>query len=263
MTGPELASTTSIPEGPVDRAFHLLQVLVAAGEPVGVRELSRRTGLPRSTTSRLVSTLERLGMIERTTDGNVVPGSALATLQTSTSHELLLRDRLRPLLSELVNTFGESAALAVDDGDALLYVAQVAGENPVSVGDVEGERHAYHLVAPGLVTMAHWPADQLRRHLGTVLTAATDRSMTKPTALRKRLKQIVIDGWAWTDQELDLGINGLAVPVFTDGEMTATLSLYGPSYRFSPEARPALATNLATLVATRTGAASPDGKLRP
>ena len=253
----EFASTSSAPEGPVDRAFHLLQVLVAAGEPLGVRELGRRTGLPRSTASRLVSTLERLGMIERTADGSAAPGGALATLQTSTTQELLLRDRLRPLLTELVNTFGENAALAVDDGDALLYVAQVKGENPVSAGDVDGERHPFHLVAPGLVTMAHWPADRLREHLSGPLTPATDHSVTRPPALKRRLKQITANGWAWTNQELDLGINGLAVPVFGDDasstrELTATLSLYGPSYRFSPEARPTLAEDLANLVSTRT-----------
>jgi len=236
----------------VDRAFHLLQVLVAAGEPLGVRELGRRTGLPRSTTSRLIATLDRLGMVERTANGDAIPGGALATLQASMSQDLLLRDRLRPLLTELVNTFGESAALAVDDGDALLYVAQVASENQVSVSDVDGERHAFHLVAPGLMTMAHWPADRLRAHLGATLPAATEHSVTKPGPLRRRLKQAAADGWVWTNQELDLGINGLAVPVFADGGLAATLSLYGPSYRFCAETRPTLARDFAALVTTRT-----------
>ncbi len=249
MTTPEPPS--SVAEGPVDRAFHLLQVVVAAGGPVGVRELGRRTGLPRSTASRLVGTLERLRMVDRTADGDVIPGGALATLQIDKDTAPLLRDRLHPLLVDLVHRFGENAALAVDDGDELLYVSNIASENPVSVGDVSGERHPFHLVAPGLIAMAAWPAKRLANHLATPLESATEHSVITPAALRKRISTVRSDGFAWTNQELDIGINGFAVPVVIDGETVATISLYGPSYRFSPEARPELAGDVATIVRDR------------
>lgn len=246
-----LEQPSSVSEGPVDRAFHVLQTVVAAGEPVGVRELGRRTGLPRSTASRLVATLERLRMVDRTADGDVVPGGALATLQIEASAPPLLRDRLQPLLVEIEKEFGENAALAVDDGDMLLYVSNVATENPVSVGDVAGERHHFHLVAPGLVVMATWPADRLAAHLAAPLVAATEFSVTDPDVVAQRVETIAADGFAWTDQELDVGINGLAVPVSLDGEFAAAISLYGPSYRFSPTVRPSLAAELRDLVAER------------
>jgi DNA-binding IclR family transcriptional regulator len=251
MATRETQSTAA--DGPVDRAFRVLQEVVSAGEPLGVREIGRRTGLPRSTASRLIATLERLNMVARTSGGDVVPGSALETLHTDASSTPLLRDRLLPLLNELVTTFGESAALAVDDGDALLYIAQVACENPVSVSDVSGERHAFHFVAPGLVTMAYWSEQRLDEFFANPLPAATPHSLTSPTKLRSRLNGIRFQGYAWTDQELDVGINGLAVPVLNDEGLAATISLYGPSYRFSSDARPALGDELRTLVDTRLG----------
>ncbi|MFT7474865.1 MAG: DNA-binding IclR family transcriptional regulator [Verrucomicrobiales bacterium] len=244
-------STTT--EGPVDRAFRVLQEVVRAGEPLGVREIGRRTGLPRSTASRLIATLERLNMVARTSDGDVVPGSALETLHTDASSTTLLRDRLLPLLTELVATFGENAAMAVDDGDALLYVAQIASENPVSVSDVSGERQPFHLVAPGLLTMTFWEQHRLDDFFADPLLAATPHSMTSPTKLRSRLLSIRAQGYAWTDQELDVGINGLAVSVLSDGNLAATISLYGPSYRFSSDARPTLGDELRALVETRFG----------
>lgn len=252
MTVTEIASSAA--QGPVDRAFHLLQAVVAAGEPVGVRELGRRTGLPRSTASRLVATLERLRMVERTPDGDVVPGGALATLQIDGETTPLLRDRLHPLLVDIVQEFGENAALAVDDGDALRYISNVASENPVSVGDVVGERHDFHLVASGLVAMAAWPSSRLSAHLKDQLSTATEHSMTDPALLRERLTMISSDGHAWTDQELDIGINGLAVPVVIDGDTVASITVYGPSYRFSAEACPTLAAALKQLVAARINA---------
>jgi len=245
-------------ESPVDRAFRLLQVIVAAGEPLGVRELGRRTGLPRSTVGRLVGALTDLGMVDRTTDGSVVPGSALATLQPRAS-EAVLGDQLRPLLAELVSTFGENAALSVDDGGSLLYLSQVTTEHAVSVPGVSGDRHEFHLVAPGLVTMAWWETRRLKSVLAKPLNAATTTSMTTPTALKKRLKNIRNDGYCWTNQELDEGVNGVAVPVIRGDKLIATISLFGPAYRLNLQAQPNLGNELRELVATRADALLPAG----
>ncbi len=245
------ADTSTAGESPVDRAFHVLQTVVAAGEPLGVRELSRRTGLPRSTTSRLVVTLERLRMVGRTADGEVIAGGGLATLQLDAAAAPMLADQLQPMLVDLVQAFGENAALAVDDGDALLYVADVASENSVSVRDVGGERHQFHLVAPGIVTMAHWDQCRLDTYLAGPLLRATGHSVTEPAELRSRCCRVVDDGFVWTDQELEAEVNGLAVPVWSDGDVVATISLYGPSYRFSPQSRPELATAFMQMVTDR------------
>lgn len=255
MPGQETEST--IPQGPVDRAFRVLQTVVAADEPVGVRELSRRTGLPTSTTSRLVLQLERLRMVARASSGQIIPGSALATLQPGASATPLVSDRLRPLLVELASHFGEDAALAIDDGDALLYVAHASSNNAVSVNDVVGERHLFHVVAPGLVALARWDDNRLAVHLDHGLTPATPRSIIEPDAVRKRLRAIARDGFAWAQEEHQLGINGLAVPVDLGGSECGFISLYGPSYRFSPALRPTLARELVDLVTERVGPLRP------
>ncbi len=253
--------STAASEGPIERAFRLLQLVVAAEGTVGVRELGRRAGLPRSTASRLIGILENLGMVARTADGGVVPGSALATLDTERTAAPLLADQLRPLLVDLAQRFGENAALSVDDGDALLYVAQVNSANPVSAPDLSAERHAFHLVAPGLMTMAFWPKARIASALsqsGSPLEAATPQSVTTPQAIRRRLGQARSDGFVWTDQELDVGVNGFAVPVIgVDAECVATISLYGPSYRFSPTASPAVQHEVPRLVAAGASLARP------
>jgi IclR family pca regulon transcriptional regulator len=204
--------------------------------------------------SRLVGILTDLGMVTRTADGSVIPGSALATLQPGGTGAPSLSDRLRPLLSELVQTFHENAALSIDDGDALLYLIQATAENAVSVPEVAGTRHPHHLVAPGLLTIAWWSDKQQDALLSTELEGATEHSMTAPAALRTRLTEIRADGWCWTDQELDVGVNGLAVPVFDGEHLVATISLFGPSYRLNPADRPALSAELAELVQNRAAA---------
>ena len=189
-------------------------------------------------------------MVTRNADGSAMAGSALATLQPSTPARPMLADMLRPLLTELVQTVGENAAVSVDDGDALLYVSQMSGEHPVSVPDVTHERHHFHLVAPGLVTMAWWDRNRLAEHLRD-LEPANDYSVTSPKAIRARLRTIRESGWCWTDQELDIGVNGLAVPVVQNDDLVATISLFGPTYRFNPEALPELANEVVKITESR------------
>lgn len=252
MTVADQTTSSQAGKSPIERAFRLLQIIVASGESLGVRELARRSGLPRSTVSRLVGTLTDLGMIARTADGAAIPGSALATLAPHGGSDPMLGDQLRPLLAELVQTFNENAALSVDDGDRLLYLSQVTADHAVSVPDVSGEHHLFHLVAPGLLTMAWWPPDRLDAALRQPLEERTEQSVIDPAALTERLATVRDNGWCWTNQELDSGVNGLAVPVVVDAQLVATISLFGPAYRLNPDERPTLAAELAAVVADRS-----------
>ena len=122
---PASSTTPSTTSGPVERAFLVLQHVAASDAPVGVRELGRRTGLPRSTASRLASQLVDLGMLARNADGDLVIGPAVATLQGRTTVPPALEDQLRPLLLDLVERFGESAALTIDTPGGAHYLAQI------------------------------------------------------------------------------------------------------------------------------------------
>jgi DNA-binding IclR family transcriptional regulator len=248
----ELATPSS--PGPVHRAFGLLQQIVAAGEPIGVRELGRRCGLSRSTTSRTLGILAELGMVERTPDGGARAGAALATLTRHLAGSpAVLRERMRPLVSEIRRIYQQNAAIGVDDGGGLLYLLSARVPAAVQVADPVGRRFPFHLVAPGLVAMAWWPEARLDEYLSAPLPAATERSVTEPSAIRRRLDLIRRDGYAWTDQELDLEVNGLAAPILDEaGALLAVATLYGPAYRFAESLTPELGEEFAGLVTSRT-----------
>ncbi len=244
----------SRPSGPVDRAFGLLQLVVAAGEPVGVRELARRAGLARSTTSRMLGILGDLGMVERDDTGAARPGAGLATLTRQVRRSpAVLRDQLRPLTVELERAHGENAAVGIDDGDGFLYLDSARVPAAVQVADPAGQSFPFHLVAPGLVVMSAWSQHRLADYLAAPLVRATEHSVTDPVEIRRRLERIRHDGFAWTDQELDLEVNGLAVPITgSDGRVIGAATLYGPAYRLSAHVRPELGDALARLVVDRT-----------
>lgn len=250
-------SGPTAPDGPVHRAFALLQLVVAAGEPIGVRELGRRSGLSRSTTSRTLGILADLGMVERTADGGARPGAGLASLTRRIEQSpAVLRERFRPLAAEMQRVYGENAAVGIDDGAGFLYLASARVPAAVQVADPVGHTYRYHLIAPGLVAMAHWPSERLAAYLAEPLERATRHSVVGVTAIRKRLASTRRVGYAWTDQELDVEVNGLATPILApEGGLLAVATLYGPSYRFSEALQPELGREFAAFVAERTATA--------
>jgi DNA-binding IclR family transcriptional regulator len=190
-------------------------------------------------------------MVERTSDRQVVPGTALATLQIEGGPTPLLRDQLRPLLVELAHLHDESVALAIDDGDGVLYLAQIDAGSPIRAPDVHAERHPFHVVAHGLALMSRWDDARIEPYLASDLAAFTRRSVVDPVQLRDRLAQIRKDGFAWTLEEFDDDVNGLAVVVSMGDEHVASVGYFGPAYRLAPDERPELAQSLLSLVARR------------
>lgn len=240
-------------QGPVPRSFHLLQLVVASDAPLGVRELARRSGLARSSVSRHLAVLAELGMVSRTPNGESLPGPALASLvRGGSSGGEVLAQRLRPLLIEMAEEFGENSAFGVDRGDRFFYLEGERQTGVVQVPDPTSTSYPAHLLASGLLMMAHWDEERIANYLAGELEAATDNSVIEPDLVRRRLDRVREQGYCWALEELDLEVNGLAVPVWGDGaKWVGAVSLYGPSYRMNPKDRPDLAARLVELVASR------------
>jgi DNA-binding IclR family transcriptional regulator len=139
----------------------------------------------------------------------------------------------RPSLAELSAGVGEAAGLSVPDGDLVHYVEQVDTPNPVSVRDWTGSRLPMHAVSSGQVLLAFRQPAAVERFLDASHERFTDRTLVSPEALRERLREVRRNGFAWTQEEFDHGINSVAAPIAdATGEVVAAVHIHGPSYRF-------------------------------
>jgi IclR family transcriptional regulator, acetate operon repressor len=221
----------------VERAVAVVRAVAGADRGLGVSEIARRCGLPKSTTVRLLHTLETLDLVERTTtSGGYRVGVGVQRLATGTPAPGQLRDVARPALRTLVSELGEDASLAVPDGDQLLYVGQVTAGQAVQVPDWSGQRMPYHVAAAGYVLMAAIAPDVLDRVLAPPLEAFAADTCTDPDELRRRVEVARVDGFAWVRDEWAEGITGIAAPVHDDsGRLVAAVNVHGPSFRFPGE----------------------------
>ncbi len=221
----------------VERAFAILRCL--AGGAAGVSEVADRVGLPKSTVSRLLSTLQVLGAVEQAGTGNEYRiGEAMFDITAGARPGRSLISLARPHLSELVDALDEVAGLSVLDVGDVVYLDQVAADHQVQVRDWTGERIPAHMVSSGLVLLAHMSEPELDRYLDRPLEASTDHTITDPAALRQRLAAIAADGYVWTRDEYVPGISSVAAPIFGfDGRVVGAVHVHGPSYRFPEPGR--------------------------
>ncbi|GAA1935623.1 IclR family transcriptional regulator [Nocardioides marmoribigeumensis] len=219
----------------VDRAAALLTLIVESDGPVTFTELAERTGLARSTTSRLLSALERTDLLARHDDG-YAPGRLFAEhaarVGAADPHGDLL-SAASPYLDELAAESRESAHLAVVRHGRLVHIANVeTSHHLLGARDWDAVDVPDHCSALGKVLLA-WDVLPLP---SAPLATPTPHSLDA-VALAEELRVVRRRGWAETHDELEVGLCGAAAPVRdARGHVVAALGVSGPTARIGNRA---------------------------
>jgi IclR family acetate operon transcriptional repressor len=220
----------------IDRGADLLVRVLESEEPVALTDLAIAAGLPKSTASRLVSALERRGLIEQDGErGRLRPGPAILRVAERGMIERNVVELSRPALDALARATGETINLAVPGPDGVEHVAQVDSRHFLGAGQWLGCSVGYEHSANGKVFAAFG-----RAPAGVA------------GAMIHELQMVRREGFATSIDELELGLSAMAAPVRgARGEVIAALSISGPTLRMTPsrieELRPILTSEARTL----------------
>lgn len=216
----------------VGRALDLLEALAASPVPLSISTVAHATGLPVGTTHRLLQTLAGRGYVRQEANRDYAPGLALWRVSGSGVRSLVAP--ARQFLSRLVALTGETANLAVLDGDEVLYVAQVPSPHRLRMFADVGRHVLPHSTAVGKVLLADRPPDEAAatvRRIG--LPARTATTITDPDAFAVELRRVREQRWAIDRGEEDADVCCVAVPVCDAGLAVAAMSVSGPSNRLN------------------------------
>ncbi len=241
----------------ISRAFEVLEALAEHG-PMGLSRLSVRTGLPLTTVHRLVGTLTSLGYVRLGEAKEYSLAPRLIHLGERASR--MVSRWAIPHLTSLVDELGETANLAMLDGDRIVYVAQVPSRHSMRMFTEVGRRVHPHCTAVGKALLARLPEnDVLALVARTGLPAHTEHTITTPEGLGAALIGVRAHGYAVDDGEQELGVRCVAVAL-DDPQLPLALSVSGPAPRMTEdlEARavPALTRAAAAFAADLAGYAS-------
>jgi DNA-binding IclR family transcriptional regulator len=230
----------------VDRALQILDILSRDGH-AGVSDIAEEMGVHKSTVFRLLESLVGPEMVQQNTGrGKYQLGFGILRLAASIPARLSLVREARPILEDLAQQSKETVNLAVLRSGYAVNVDQALGPSSLATHDWVGGLTPLHATSSGKVFLAALPADERRRILDEVgLSARTPRTITDRDVLEKQLLDVARKGYAETSEELEIGLNAIAVPVFNHvGAVIGSVSVSGPAFRFDTEKLPGLITSL-------------------
>jgi IclR family acetate operon transcriptional repressor len=218
----------------IERAFDLLEMLADAGGALGLSELSTISGLPLPTVHRLMRTLVNRGYVRQEASRRYTLGARLIRLGETSSR--MLGTSLRPYLAELVRSTGETANLAMLDGDEVVYIAQVPSSHQMRMFTEPGRRVRPHCTAVGKALLAQLPPGEARALLERGgMPRFTPTTITDPDLLLAHLEVIRKQGYSVDEGEQEVGVRCFAVAV-PDAPAALAISTSGPQARMTDEA---------------------------
>jgi DNA-binding IclR family transcriptional regulator len=223
------------------RGLQVLELLVDSEGGLTTTELAGHIGIDKSGMSRLMGTLEKYRYAER--DGRTrryFLGTHVQELGRRAGRHILLRRVAEPHLRQLGERTAENAHVAVVAGVHALTIADVPSTEALRVVSEVGRRLPLHCSATGKCLLAFsggpLPAD---------LPRFTDATIVEADTLERHLGQIRRHGHALDDEELTLGVRGLAVPIRNrEGRTVAAMGLSGPTVRLTTRSVPDLVRSL-------------------
>lgn len=223
----------------VDRSLLLLELLADAGGSMRLAELEAASGLPLPTVHRLIRSLVHNGYVRQEASRRYALGARLIRLGDTAARGL--GTWARPQLRDLVEKIGETANLALLDGDDVVYVAQVPSEHSMRMFTEVGRRVNAHCTGVGKALLSQLDTDvvlDLLRRTG--MPVMTPNTITDTSALLDQLELIRERGWAVDNGEQELGVWCVAAPI-VGAPARVAISVSGPSGRITADRIEAIA----------------------
>lgn len=207
------------------RGLSVIRAFTERSQTLTIADIARIAGLPRAAARRCLLTLMQLGYVG--SDGRTFYlKPKILALGYSFLSSAPLATILDPVIEQVSAALQESSSAAVLDEDEAVYIARAATKRIMSVGLNVGSRLPAYCTSMGRVLLAHLPAGDLDAYLArVVLKPFTERTITDPEVLRRELERVRERGFALIDQELEIGLRSIAVPVRTaSGTVVAAIN---------------------------------------
>ena len=222
----------------VERATSILKSFSSNEPELGVGEISRRVGIPKSTVFRLLATLEEGGLISQNPDTGLYRlGIGLLVLANNAMVSTDLQRVARPYLRLLASELNETVTLTVLDGHDVVNLELFASTERLimRVGWI-GRRMPIHATSSGKAIIAFKSEEGQKNILPSVLQKFTSHTITDHEKLKTELRQVREKNYAIALEEMEYGLSAVSAPIRNyEGQVMACVSVSGPSNRLTEE----------------------------
>jgi IclR family pca regulon transcriptional regulator len=217
------------------RGLIVIQAFTQQSPQMTISQLSIKTGLSRAAVRRCLYTLTKLGFAGAEDGSRYSLRPRMLTLSHTYTTSNTLAAAAQPILERMSAALHESFSVATLDGEDIVYIARTQVNRVMAVDLHIGSRLPAYCTSMGRILLAYLPAEQLEQYFAKVnLVPHTTRTITSVEKLRLILRNTRRNGYAICDQEYEVGLRSIAVPVYSSsGRVVATLNLSGNAPRIS------------------------------
>jgi IclR family KDG regulon transcriptional repressor len=222
----------------VSHALDILESFTRTEDELGVTDLAKRLGLHKNNVFRLLATLEHRGYIEQNKSSeNYRLGPKTLQIGAIFIEQRECRRQARPILESLMASSGETAVVAVLRGNKVIYMDTVETNRTVRATSRIGAMHPAHCAAVGKAQLAALPTSEIERLYPEMnLSQLTDKSIATLDGLLIELRKIREQGYAFENEEADIDVRSIAVPVRDfSGNVIGAIGIVAPSHRMTEE----------------------------
>jgi DNA-binding IclR family transcriptional regulator len=211
----------------VEKAVLIIQHLESYREPLTLTRISSDVGLPRSSTFRILCTLEQYGYVVRDGGGQ---GYSLGTRFIPLAQKVMAQMDLpivaNPYMERLTRETSQTSKLSVLYGGGVMTIHRVQSPHEISIAPQIGKTFPIHAGAASKLLLAYAPEELAKEVLEQPLQAYTPSTIVDPLLLAEELRKIRRNGYAVDNEEHAVGVRALACPVFgAYGQVIAALSI--------------------------------------
>jgi len=218
----------------VQKTFAILELFAQDNRPRTLSEVSRTLGLPVSSTSSLLHSIQSCGYVNRDQRGRYTLTMKLLAESNKAVGHAQLRQLALPVMRDLTEATGVTSVLAVQDGDRLVWIEKVEGSKDIRLAAQVGKRMHPHHTSSGKAILAYLPGAEFERIIKSAgLPRFTAKTITSLRDLQRELARVRRQGYAIDDEETAIGIRGAGAPIFeNNGNVIASVAIAGTVFDF-------------------------------
>jgi len=217
------------------RGLAVIQAFSQRKRQLTVSQISNKTGFSRAAVRRCLYTLSKLGFAGSDDSRHFYLRARVLGLGHSYISSMPLAAAAQPVLEHVSHVLHESCSIATLDGMEIIYIARANVTRIMSIDLGVGSRLPAFCTSMGRVLLADLAPDKLEEYLARVqFKRFTDRTVVNAEKLRQVLKVVQRNGYSIVDQELELGLRSMAVPLRNpEGRVVAALNVGAHAQRIS------------------------------
>lgn len=228
----------------VSRAMKILELLAQSQRGLTLSDISRRLGLPKSSTHVLIKTLEHIGYLKSSKlTGKFCFGLKLVSLSKMALENLDLREQARPFLQDLMLRSSLTVHLAILEGAEAVIIEKVEAPGMLRIATWVGRRLDANSSGVGKALLAFSEEELSSPRFRSRPMARNNRNtISSPERLARELKKVRELGYAFEDEEGEIGFRCIGAPICDAAKRAvASISIAGTTSQIPNERVPKLA----------------------